>query len=170
MKQVAVEKQVEILIWIKMSCNILLCLLLTAPTYRLSVQSQLTYLYLWISSACVNVHVWNCEKETKLEETFKLSSKLCSKTSIGREGKACIAIHTVHIRPKQWKVKAILSHSSDTDVCWEKKVSNHKLSADGCHSSLKYCGVLNHQPRHKSPAGRSSAGEGLLYSHTSSYF
>lgn len=25
----------------------------------------------------------NCEKQTKQEETFKLSSKLCSKTSLG---------------------------------------------------------------------------------------
>lgn len=48
------------------------------------------------------------------------------------------------------------------------KVSNHKLSADGCHSSLKCCGVPNHQPRHKTPAGHSSAGAGLLYAHTSS--
>lgn len=26
-----------------------------------------------------------------------------------------------NVRPKQWKVKAILSHSSDTDACWEKR-------------------------------------------------
>lgn len=63
-------------------------------------------------------------------------------------GDACIAIHTVHVRPKQCKVKAILSRSSDTDACWEQTKYKFKyiyiyiyrcrtisFSADGCHSS-----------------------------------
>lgn len=78
-----------------------------------------------------------CE-QTKQEETFKLSSKLCSKTSLGEwkgESLHCNTYSTC--KTKAVKVKAILSHSSDTDVYWDKKVSNHKLSADGCHSSLK---------------------------------
>lgn len=68
------------------------------------------------------------------------------------------------------KAVKIQGHSQSFIRYWcllGTKVSNHELSADGCHSSLKLCGVLNHQPRHKSPTGRASAGLGLLYARTS---
>lgn len=61
-------------------------------TYLAGYQfSHSSYLSFWIVLR-VCVYILICGKETKQEETFKLSSKLCSKTNFGwmEEGKLAL--------------------------------------------------------------------------------